>query len=552
MSLALLRREVAECRAFERRLAAGSAETRAHAAMPGTIDRWLPLAMPIYGAIAMGMGVGGDAEWWVYVIPWWWLLSWGRAFPRTLPTEWEALALPSRRAWLIARLSLRIPMLAWLGACAIAGLLLRGLRDEPAPEELRWGVIASLAMAPGLLALVAAWFPFAERDLGGGMSQVAAFAAVGGVASVAAGGILLAYRTESIGGIVLVGMGAVFAALAAPSFFELVRGPRSAPASIGTRFLRVVRIGFTGVVALGAIVSLLIASIMWKHGLVVPAGDPRSPWASIGLPAFVAVAVLVVGLDLLHRVEAAEVGLDPVPGAAAKPRKVPAPRAPAAARRGSLLAASWAIYRGKWRVAPQPILLFLPRLLWHLRAPVLGCAAAAVGAAAGAAGGWSTLTVGWLAVVVLLFVPFHFDLPASRRLHLLGADWGAVARHNLRTGLAAAALPAVLGACAATLLPLFTPIAGTGAIFFVAGFLAARASTGPLDLVFDPLPDGRAGCLVLSLPLGALVTGSFLAPAPTFLAFGAAVFAIGAATVLRDLRDPEGAGRRLEAGAADD
>jgi hypothetical protein len=268
----------------------------------------------------------------------------------------------------------------------------------------------------------------------------------------------------------------------------------------------------------------------------------------------VAAALIVTALDLWHRVEVAEVGLQPATvTATGKPAKpVAPPKSRPTARGGSLLAASWALYRGKWRIAPQPLLTFLPRLVWHLRAPALGFGAAWVGWAAGEAGGWRMITFGWLAVVLLLLVPNHFELPASRRLHLLGADWSGVARHNLRTGLLTAALPVVLGACAAALLPRFTPVAGIAAILAVAGFVAARATTGPLDLVIDPLPDGKAGLLVLAGLLGALVTGWFVAPAPTHLAFGIAVSALGAATVLRDLRDREGAGRRLEAAASDD
>ena len=551
MSAASLVREVAACRAWERRLAAGSPQTRLHAAMPGAFERLLPLVMPAYGALAVGMGVKWDAEWWLYFIPWWWLLSAKRAFPRVLPTEWETLALPSRRAWLIGRLSLRVPILAWLCFCTIAGLLLKGLRDVPDPEGVRWGVIVSLALAPALLAVVAAWHPFAERHFGGGMAQVAALTAVGGVACMVVGGIVLA-TSRSDGGVivgwVLLGLGFVLAALSAPSFLGLIRRPGGGPSRLGL----LIWTGFVGAVSVASIACLVFSTIGSPHSLLIPDGDPWLPRASVLLPILVAATLLMTALDLWHRVEVAEVGLQPVTVAAARAKPVAPPKSRATAKGGSLLAAAWALYRGRWRIAPLPLLTFVPRLIWHVRAPALGFGAAWVGWVAGYAGGWKTISFGWFAVVLLLLVPNHFELPSSRRLHLLGADWSGVARHNLRTGLLTAALPVLLGACAAALLPLFTPVAGIGAILAVAGFMALRASTGPLDLVFDPLPDGKAGLLVLAVLLGALVTGWFVAPAETHLAFGIAVFVLGVATVLRDLRDREGAGRRLEGAASDD
>ncbi|HEU4394330.1 MAG TPA: hypothetical protein VFS92_02120, partial [Planctomycetota bacterium] len=400
MSAASIAREVAACRAWERRLAEGSPQTRLHAAMPRALERLLPLAMPAYGALAVGAGVKWDSEWWVYFIPWWWLLSWGRAFPRVLPTEWEALALPSRRAWLLGRLSLRVPALAWLGACTIAGLLLRGLRDVPDPEGLRWGVIVALALAPALLAAVSAWHPLAERQFGTGMAHVAALAAVGGAASAIVGAILCVAAPAdemSVAGMILLGLGFVFAALAAPSFLRMVRGPAGGPSRLGTA----IWIGFVGSLSVVTIACLVFATLMSPHGLLVPTRDPWVAYGSFAIPALVAAAILITALDLWHRVEVAEVGLQPVTVAAARAKPVAPPKSRPAARGGSLLAAAWALYRGRWRVAPQPVLLFLPRLAWHLRAPIAGAAAACVCMAAVHAG-WMGLPFLWFAGLLLV------------------------------------------------------------------------------------------------------------------------------------------------------
>ncbi|HEU4394052.1 MAG TPA: hypothetical protein VFS92_00690, partial [Planctomycetota bacterium] len=159
----------------------------------------------------------------------------------------------------------------------------------------------------------------------------------------------------------------------------------------------------------------------------------------------------------------------------------------------------------------------------------------------------------WFAGLLLVIgVPFHLDLPESRRLHLLGADWAPLARHNLRWGVALSVLPATAGACAAMLLPFGTPAAWAGAIAMVAGFTAIRTCVWSLDPIFDALPDGQAARLT---PLGAVAATAFgymYLPEPTHLVLAAAVFAVGAAGLVREWRDPEAAGRRLEGAASDD
>ena len=284
--------------------------------------------------------------------------------------------------------------------------------------------------------------------------------------------------------------------------------------------------------------------------------DPAARTQTLGRIALIGLAlagILVPWIDLWHRVETAEVGLQPVPVATTRAKPVAPPGSRPVARGGSLLAASWALYRGRWRVAPHPVLFFLPRLLWHLRAPAGGAAAAVVCTMAAHLAGWHSALFLWMAGLLLVVgVPFHFDLPESRRLHLLGADWAPVAHHNLAWAVALSVIPATAGACAAALLPIGTTIGWTGAICMVAGFTAIRTCIWVLDSSWDALPDGRPGCLLPLAGIAAIAAGYRFAPEATHVAFGAAVLAIGVFGLYREWRDPEAAGRRVEAAASDD
>ncbi len=552
MSFATLRSEVAACRAWERSLHAGSAQTRAAAALPGRFDAFLPLVMPLYGLLGWATGMKFQSEWWAVVLPWWILLSTGRVIPRTAPTEWEALRLPSRRGWLLARWSLRLPWLLLLGLCTSAHHLLLAHRDVPHPEGIRWALVASLLLAPLLVAALAAWFPLQERAFGG-RSWVAPLFALVLVLILAAAAVAVYVRKESgPGDMPLVsGSLAVIAGLilflTLPSRATLRRG--AARYSGGTGILSTFVHGLSGMAAIAPATVLAISSVI-PRSVVVQPGDPLGgPFPAI-LLAMTLVGIVVTAAHALRLVGTTDVGVEPRPEVRVKrvTASVPA-RNHSLAGRG-LRAAAWALYRGGWRTLQHPWLMFLPKLLWEFRAPVCGAVAVVAVVFGSTIGGFKGLLAPCLAMAFLAVIPAPLRLPASRRLHLLGGDFSAVAVHNLRWGILLAVIPAALGGALPFLLlgaedpPPFLAFAGAwgGAV----AFLLLREGAGFIDAL---IPD--TGWAVLTL--ATCLLGGWMIDAPTTLGVaGTAMFALALRSTVREFRHPDLAGARFAAGAVDD
>ncbi len=163
MSLATLWRDVAECRAWEKRLHAGSKETRKEAALPGWKEWVLPPLMLLFGVSAWQWGFTTSTFVFLAVFPVFSLLLSGRLFPPSLPTEWEALALPSRRAWQIARWSHRWPALLWFGACVLGFLYTAALREAPRPHAIRWSLAVVYLLLPPFFGVIVSWFIVMNR-----------------------------------------------------------------------------------------------------------------------------------------------------------------------------------------------------------------------------------------------------------------------------------------------------------------------------------------------------------------------------------------------------
>lgn len=562
MSLAVFRSEVAECRAWIRRLDAGSPQTRAEAALPGWWEFGLPLVMPVYAGFVLATG-SWDSEvgWWAAILPWWWLVAGGRLFAPGIPTEWESLRLPSRRAWIAARWSLRLPAHLWLGICTLLYALLLGLRETPRPESLCWTVALSLLLSPFLLTALVGWISVASRAFGGVSPLVPLIALSVAAAFFAGAGALLLYRRTSealLASGLLAAFGSVILLLGLPSLRRLLHLPGGKP-TLGRRLGRLgsLLVGLLPIAAVAAQAAL----IMGARFVVLRGETPRHWVFEVGPLILLVSGTVVAALHTLHLLPSIDLGAEPTlaetPARAASSggakRSPLLPVYPG----GGLLRTAWSLYRGRWRLLQHPRLAFLPKLLWESRG--IACGFIAVTATSVALGNGRALGTErfygllflWMAWLFAMVVPSPLALPASRRLHLLGADYADLARHNLRWGLFLAVLPAALGGSVLLLLPWEgVPLeARTGGLLALTAFLAFRQGPAVPWLNKDSSTAGGKATLGFS---AAWVVLWFLDAPLALLLGGAAAFLLALAAVARDLRDPEAAGRRFAGGAVDD
>jgi len=553
---ASLRSEIAECREWELRLHGGSAEMQKTAAFPRRIEWLVPFIMPLYGLLAWQRGAKFDSEWWIAVIPWWWTIAWGRLFPRAAPTDWEALLLPSRRGWFLARWSFRVPALLWLGTCTLSWVVLLGIRDDPGYPGPSVPVGTALLLAPFLLGALESWLPLQSAAFGGQSALPPLLGSILGLGFVGGGTVVLVLKgiedqvalgVAALGGI----LGGGVLLLSLPSWITILR---SAPGDTpGARIRSLVWIAFAGTAGVVPAQTLCILLLEREH--LLDAGGAHPIVDLVLLPSAILGTVLLAA-DSLRLVDLADLGVEPRAAAQSLFARAAGARtalpASSDAGRGNR-AAAWALYRGRWRNLQHPWLVFLPKLFWECRAPACGFIAMIAPVILSLEGGLVRILSLWLTVVFLLVIPSPLHLPASRRLHLLGADFAAVARHNLLWGTLLAVLPGALGAAVFLLLPGKLPArAIVGALLLCVGVLLLRQGPSALETLGALLPGRWARVALVLLATGGLAVGWSMDGPTALLVLGEAVFVLAGAAVVRDLRDPEGAGRRLEAAAADD
>ncbi|NUN53765.1 MAG: hypothetical protein HUU06_13415, partial [Planctomycetaceae bacterium] len=541
MSLAVFRSEVAECRAWIRRLDAGSPQTRAEAALPGWWEVVLPLLLPLYAGIALATEFRDSLEIWAALLPWWWLMTGGRLFAPGIPTEWEALLLPSRRSWMVGRWSLRFPALLWLGICTVLYALLLGLRETPRPESLCWPVALSFLLSPFLLTALVGWISVASRAFGGVSPLVPLIALSVAAAFFAGAGALLLYRRTSealLASGLLAAFGSVILLLGLPSLRRLLH----LPGGKSTLRRRLGRLGslLVGLLPIAA-VAAQAALIMGARFVVLRGETPRHWVFEVGPLILLVSGTVVAALHTLHLLPSIDLGAEPTlaetPARAASSggakRSPLLPVYPG----GGLLRTAWSLYRGRWRLLQHPRLVFLPKLLWEFRGVACGFIAVGAASAAGGMEWYYGLPALWMAGVFAMVVPSPLALPASRRLHLLGADYADLARYNLRWGLFLAVLPAALGGSVLLLLPWEgVPLeARTGGLLALTAFLACRQGPAVPWLNKDSSTAGGKATLGFS---AAWVVLWFLDAPLALLLGGAAAFLLALVAVARDLRDP--------------
>lgn len=556
MSLATLRAEIAECREWELRLHGGSKETRDADAIPGLFAWILPAIMPVYGLLAWSRGAQFGSEGWVAIFPWWVFLCFDRLCPGPVPSEWEALRLPSRRARLLARLSFRAPWLLWLGACTFSWVVLLALRDHSESGLPPALLSAAILVAPFLAATFQAWFHVQAAAFGGQTAMAPLLATLLGMGLTSTGAVIailkgsqdsVAYGVGSVLGVA----GILILGVTVPSWRGLLRtAPGGSPGGRLGNLLRTAIVGMAGAVpVLATLAAVVVLRSARSPGGVHPVLD------AVLLPASVLGTVLLLA-DALRLLALADVGvLSPPaqPGIFEGRERIRAALPGAATAGRGLAAAAWALYRGRWRNLRHPWLLFLPKLAWECRAPACGFIAMIAPVILSVEGTVQSALSLWLTAVFLLLVPSPLNLPASRRLHLLGADFTAVARHNLRWGTLLAVLPATLGGAFFLLFAGKLPARGiVGALLLCVGVLLLRQGPSAIETFHAVVPGRGPRIAVVVLATAGLIYGWGVDGPTSLLALGEITFLLAAVAVIRDLRDPEGAGRRLEAAAADD
>ena len=221
---------------------------------------------------------------------------------------------------------------------------------------------------------------------------------------------------------------------------------------------------------------------------------------------------------------------------------------------GGLRSTAWDLYRGKLRQLRFPWIQGPVRALWDCRALAYGFLGVMLLASSQAeAGSLGAFYFGAIILGAGLFLPSPLELPASRRLHLLGADLPEVARHNRRGGFYLAVVPVFLGGILVLQIPSLVGRLGAPGIW--SALLACTGSTlmakaGAMRGISEAMD--RAGWVVVTLVGVVALSGWLVSPRLALTVIGPALFVAALAAFLLDLTAPRDDARELMEKAADD